>query len=136
MKLYLWLNTFSYVLFSGLCLFDPFGTANYLGYDFLNNSGKTEYLSVYVGMEIGFAVFFGICSFYEKLNLGGLLFAVCIYVGLMITRTLGALYFGHIANVTYMVGSSEYLLGIWGIILLVKELKKQKENSPTEKRSH
>jgi len=125
MKLYLWLNAFSYVLFAGLCIYNPAGIASYLGYNFLNNSGKAEFAAVYIGMQISFAVFFGICSYYQRLNLAGLLLAVCIYIGLIITRTFFALYVGNVANVTYLVGSSEYLLGAWGLILLVKELKHQ-----------
>jgi hypothetical protein len=123
-KLYLILNAFSYLVFSLWCLIKSGSTAKSLGYDFLNNSGKVEYLSVYTGMELGFTAFFAICAFFPGLRFAGLVFAVCLYVGLMILRPISAIYYGNVTKMTYVVGGLEYALGIWGIILLVMELKK------------
>lgn len=75
-------------------------------------------------MELGFAVFFALCAFYPGLKLAGLLFAVCIYLGLMILRTITAIHYGNVSKTTYMIGGLEYALGIWGIIILMMELKK------------
>lgn len=122
-KIYLLLNSFLYLLLSALCLLKPGISANFLGYSFLNNSGKVEYATIYIGLEFGFALFLGISAFYLNMALAGLIFCVCIYSGAMITRTSFALYYGNISKVTYMVGGLEYILGICGIILLLRELK-------------
>ena len=124
LKFYLLINSFSYVLFSVWCLIKPTSTANYLGLGFLKNSGKIEYLSVYTGMEMGFAVFLALCGLYPSLSLAGLIFCVSIYLGLMFTRTFTAMYYGNVSTATYLVGSSEYIFGIWGVIILVLELRK------------
>lgn len=123
-KLYLLLNALSYLVFSLWCLIKPGDTAKALGYDFLNNSGKVEYSSVYTGMELGFTAFFAICAFFPGLRLAGLVFAACLYTGLMILRPISSLHYGNISKMTYIIGGLEYALGIWGIILLVMELKK------------
>lgn len=124
LKFYLLLNAFFYLLFAVMCIVKPAGTANTLGYGFLNNSGKVEYLTIYTGLELGFAVFLAITAFYPQFRLPGLIFCVAIYIGVMSVRTICALVYGNVLKVTYMVGALEYLLGIWGIILLTLELKK------------
>lgn len=124
LKFYLSLNAFLYLLFAVMCVINPTGTGNTLGYDFLNNSGKVEYLTLYTGLELSFTFFLALCAFYPRLSFAGLVFSVCIYVGIMLTRTICSLYYGNVLKVTYLVGALEYLLGIWGIILLTIELKK------------
>jgi len=123
-QIYLLINAVSYLGFSLWCLFKTDSTAKALGYHFLDNSGKVEYLSVYTGMELGFAVFFAVSAFYPSFRLSGLLFASCLYLGLMILRPISAMHYGNVSKITYMVGALEWALGIWGIILLVMELKK------------
>ncbi len=123
-QIYLLINAVSYLGFSLWCLFKTDTTAKALGYHFLNNSGKVEYLSVYTGMELGFAVFFTLSAFYPAFRLGGLLFASCLYLGLMILRLISVVHYGNVSKITYMVGALEWVLGIWGIALLVMELKK------------
>jgi len=123
LKFYLLLNAFLYAILTIWCLVKPAGTSHYLGYDFLNSSGKVEYLSIYVGLQFGFAVFLALCAFYGNLSIGGLIFCVSIYLGVMITRTCSALYYGNVSAVTFYVGALEYALGIWGIILLILSTK-------------
>lgn len=119
---YLLLNSALYIVLAFWCLLKPTVTANYLGYNFLNNSGKIEYLTIYVGLEIGFAIFLAIAAFLPNIRLSGLIFCVCIYLGSMLIRTSCALFYGNVSKATYMVGGLEYLLGIWGVILLFKYL--------------
>lgn len=124
LRVYLLVNTFLYLLFAVLCIAKPMGTANTLGYSFLNNSGRAEYLSIYTGLESGFAIFLAICAFSPRLSLGGLIFLVCIYAGVMIIRPVCALCYGNMLTVTWLAGALEWALGIWGIILLAGELRK------------
>ena len=123
-QIYLIVNAFFYLLFAVWCIFKPTDTATFLGYNFLNNSGKVEYLSIYTGLELGFTAFLALCAFYPGIRLAGLIFCVCTYAAIMIVRPACALYYGNVSKVTYMVGGLEYVLGIWGIILLIGELKK------------
>ena len=123
-QIYLFINAVSYLGFSLWCLFRTDTTSKSLGYHFLNNSGKVEYLSIYTGMELGFAVFFALSAFFPAFRLGGLLFACCLYLGLMILRPISAVHYGNLSRITYIVGALEWALGIWGIVLLILELKK------------
>ncbi|MES2591165.1 MAG: hypothetical protein V4608_04715 [Bacteroidota bacterium] len=120
---YLYLNSAFYLIFAAWCLIKPVETANSLGYSFLSNSGKVEYSAVYIGMELGFATFLALCGLYPKIRLAGLLFCVCMYIGLIIIRTASALIYGNVSKIIYVIGGLEYILGIWGIILLVGKLK-------------
>ena len=122
-QIYLLLNSFLYLLLAVWCLFKPTETGNYLGYSFINNSGKIEYLTIYVGLELGFAVFLALAAIYPSIRLAGLFFCVCIYLGAMLIRTGSALYYGNVSKVTYLVGGLEYASGIWGLILLIDQLK-------------
>ncbi|MCP2937066.1 hypothetical protein NK983_30690, partial [Salmonella enterica subsp. enterica serovar Typhimurium] len=63
-------------------------------------------------------------AFLPAFRMGGLLFAVCLYAGLMILRPISAIHYGNLSKMTYIIGSLEWALGIWGIVLLVMELKK------------
>lgn len=124
LNVYLLVNSLLYLLLSVWCFAQPKGTANFLGLDFLNNSGKAEYLAVYAGLEMGFAIFFALAAFYPSLKLPALVLCACMYGGAMLARTSGALYSGNISSVTYMMGGLEYVLGISGAILLFLEYKK------------
>ena len=124
-KFYLLFNSVLYIAFSLWCLIKPNETAKFLGYGFQNNSGKIEYLTIYVGLELGFAVFFAVSALYPSVRLAGLIFCVCIYTGAMVIRTGSTFLYGNASKVTYMIGGLEYTLGIIGIALLVNELRKE-----------
>jgi hypothetical protein len=118
---YLIINAISYLLFSLWCLCKPVATAQALGYSFLNNSGRVEFLSVYTGLELGFTIFLALCAQYPAYEMAGLLFCVSIYGGLMIVRPISAITYGRIHKMTWVLGAMEYSLGIWGIILLINQ---------------
>ncbi len=124
MQIYLVVNAILYFVFGIWCLIKMLGTSQFLGYSFLNNTGRVEYLTLYTGLQLGFAVFLAICSFNESMKLTGLIFCVCLYLGIILTRTTSALYYGNVLKATYMVGALEYSLAIWGIIILIQQLKK------------
>ncbi len=124
MQTYLLVNAILYFVFGIWCLIKMLGTSQFLGYSFLNNTGRVEYLTLYTGLQLGFAVFLAISSFNENMKFTGLIFCVCLYVGIILTRTISALYYGNVLKATYMVGALEYSLAIWGIIILIQQLKK------------
>ena len=123
MQLYLYLNSFLYLSFSIWCVIKLVGTSQFLGYSFLNNSGRVEYLTIYTGLQAGFALFLALSGYYPAMRLPGLVFCVAIYVCIIMTRTASAIYYGQLNKATYLVGALEYTLAIWGTILLIRELK-------------
>lgn len=122
-SIYLYVNAFLYLLFCVWCLVKFEGTSNFLGYSFLNNSGKVEYLTIYAGLQAGFAVFLALAAYYKNMNFAGLVFCVALYLGIMLTRTISAFYYGHLTKATYLVGGLEYALGTWGLVILYINLK-------------
>lgn len=115
---YLIVNSAFYLLFSIWCIVKPESTAKFLGYDFFNNSGKVEFLTIYTGLELGITAFLFISAMFEQMRFSGLVFCVSIYIGVMIIRPISALVYGNVNKATYIVGALEWILGIWGIVLL------------------
>lgn len=120
-QLYFFLNALTYLIFAVWCLLKPAGTANFLGLDFLSAGGKTEYLTVYAGMEFGFAVFYALCGFYPALRPAGLLFSVCMYSGIILVRISCILLIGNPTKATFMAGALECVFGIWALLLLLSK---------------
>ena len=120
---YLFFNSVIYLLFALFCLFKTSETASNLGYSFINNSGKVEYIAVYVGMELGFAAFLAICALYPSMSLAGIIFCVCMYVGLVVTRAYAVLANGNVSKMIYIIGGLELALLIWGLVLLISLAK-------------
>lgn len=118
-QLYLIVNSIAYLIFTLWCLFKPAGTASSLGYSFLNNSGRVEFLSVYTGLELGFTAFLALCAMHPDYEMAGLLFCVSIYGGLMIVRPIASIAYGKVSRITWVLGITEYIFGIWGIMLLI-----------------
>jgi hypothetical protein len=116
--LYLYINTFLYLLLAVWCIVKFEGTSSFLGFSFSNNSGKVEYLTIYTGLQAGLALFLGFSGYYESLNIAGLVLCVAMYGCIVVTRTTTAIYYGNLTKATYMVGGLEYVLGIWGVVLL------------------
>lgn len=123
MKIYLAVNALLYLVFAVWCLIKMNSTSHFLGYSFNNNSGRTEYLTIYTGLQIGFAVFLMYCAIKPEMALAGLIFCVCLYICIILTRTISAFYFGAPEKATYIVGTLEYVLAGWGTILLCQQLK-------------
>lgn len=122
---YLYFNALLYLLFSIWCLIKPTETATSLGYSFLDSNGKIEYTAVYAGMEFGFAAFFALCGFYSQMRLSGLVFAACIYTGLVFARVFSAIMNENISKTTYIIGGLELFLFIAGITLLIGQTTKR-----------
>lgn len=55
---YLYLNALLYVVFAAWMTFFPWNTARAIGFSSLSNGGRSEYLVIYGGLQVGFALFF------------------------------------------------------------------------------
>lgn len=116
---YLYLNAFAYVVFAVWCTVMPEKTASFLGLALPTASGKSEYITVYGGLEFGVAIFFLITAIKPDLRSAGLLFAVCFYAGLILWRLGTFLTIPGIGRPTYFFGAAELLLGITAISLWI-----------------
>lgn len=89
----IWL-AFNAVLYFGLgvwCAANPAGTSEAIGYALTNGSARSEYLTVYGGLELGMAAFFAWCAWKPELRGAGLLFGVASYGGIVLFRAASVL---------------------------------------------
>jgi hypothetical protein len=113
-KAYLLFNAVAYVGFSLWCTIMPEKTASALGLTFRSGSGKSEYITVYGGLEMGVAMFFLAAALMPKYQEAGLLFAVLFYGGLVAFRVFTFATVAGIERITYGFGASELVLGLIG----------------------
>ena len=80
-------------LYAGLaawCTMDPGGTSRAIGFRLTNSSAKSEYITVYGGLELGMAVFFLLAALNPAWHRVGVVFALCLY-GALASFRLGTL---------------------------------------------
>lgn len=108
-RFYLHFNAALYLLFAIWCTLAPADTAAGIGYVVLSPSGLSEFLTVYGGMELGFAVFFAWCA--RSAERTGLRFALCLYAPIVCWRWSSvAAAHGPIASTTLATGALETTL--------------------------
>lgn len=116
-RIFLFINAALYIVFALWCTIAPTKTAEFLGLAFRSGSGKSEYITVYGGMEFGIAMFFLIAALKPEFKDAGLLFGLLFYAGLILWRLPGFLTIPGIAKATYFFGAAELLLGLWALFL-------------------
>lgn len=114
MTIYLYVNAFLYFLFAIWCTIKTEGSSKFLGYSFLNNSGRIEYITIYGGLQLGFGIFLLYCAYKDRFD--GVIFCIALYAGIVLARVSSILILRKdITSATYMVGSLELLLLLWGM---------------------
>ncbi|MDJ0975648.1 MAG: DUF4345 family protein [Planctomycetota bacterium] len=83
---FLWINAVMYLGFSVWCTVLPTKTAEAIGFAFSKASGKSEYVTIYGGLEMGLALFFLFTALSPSLRTAGLLFALVLYGCLALWR--------------------------------------------------
>lgn len=86
---YLWLNAVLYLVLALWCAARPGETAKALGYGELSAAGKTEFLTIYAGLELGLAAMYACLAWNELLRPMGLVFSVFLYGGMVAFRLFG-----------------------------------------------
>jgi hypothetical protein len=84
--LYLYLNGALYALFALLCTVNREGTSRRLGYLTMNASGRSEYLVIYGGLQIGLSIFFLWAAGTPTVQRAGLVLAACLYAPVVFYR--------------------------------------------------
>lgn len=84
--IYLWLNAVMYLGLGVWCTVAPDTTSKSLGYGLTKPGARSEYITVYGGMEFGMGVFFLLCALNDAWRDAGLLFGLCLYAGLALWR--------------------------------------------------
>lgn len=119
-RAYLFVNAVLYVLFAAWCTFAPDKTAAGIGLAFRSSSGRSEYLTVYGGLQFALAIFFAIASLRAEYRTAGLLFALCLYVSLVAFRLVTIATIPGIERMTYITGGLELVLGAAAAVLWLR----------------
>jgi len=116
-RAYLFFNAALYVLFSAWCTFAPDKTAAGIGLAFRSGSGRSEYITVYGGLQLAMAIFFGIAGLRSEFRVAGLIFALCLYASLVAFRLATIATIPGLDRMTYFTGGLELVLGAAAAVL-------------------
>ena len=114
---YLWINAAIYLLFSLWCTVRPTQTAQAAGFQVLDNSGRSEFLVVYGGLQLGLAAFFALLALAPDLHRLGLLFALAIYTAIVVYRVVTVIVYWPVSGVTLGIGVMEVALLVAALLL-------------------
>jgi hypothetical protein len=114
---YLWINAAMYAVFSLWCALRLDGTAQNLGYLTLSNSGRSEYSTVYGGLQWGLGLVFAWLAFKPELHRTGLLVALALYAPIVLHRSISLLRFGPVEALTKAVAGLEWAMLVAAAVL-------------------
>lgn len=121
MKIYLWFNAGLYAVFALWCTLSPWRTATNVGYTALSNGGRSEYLVVYGGLQLGLAIIFALLARGDtSLVRFGVLASVCLYAPIVAYRLVTVARFWPIPPMTLAVGSLEVGLLVAALVLYLR----------------
>lgn len=118
-EFYLWANALIYAGFALWCTLKRKQTSIASGYISLNNSGKSEYLVIYGGLQFGLALFFAYLALNAELHKTGIMFALLLYVPIVIYRIATIYFFRSVKRTTLIIGAMEVLLLVGAIISFI-----------------
>lgn len=117
LKVYLAINALMYAVFAIWCTLAPQKTAAAVGFDFRSGSGRSEFVTVYGGLELGLALFFALAALRGEIQVAGLLFALCLYGAIVPFRAFALVSVPGIERTTYFIAALELVLLIAAVAL-------------------
>ena len=119
-KFYLWLNAVLYFCLVLWCTFKHGQTSRASGFLALDGSGHSEYLTIYGGLQLGLAIFFGYLGSKPILHSTGVIFSILLYAPIVAYRVVTVLNFSPVSAVTLGTGGLEVLLLAGATLLFFK----------------
>lgn len=120
MKAYLLVNSALYAIFALWCTLKATNTASNLGYVGLNNSGRSEYLVIYGGLQVGLAVMFYLLARDVAFHKLGIMISIGVYAPIVLYRLLTIWKFAPVSTMTLYVGALETGLLIAALWIAVR----------------
>jgi hypothetical protein len=115
---YLYANAALYLLFAVWCTVKSSGTADSLGYRTLSAGGRSEYLVIYGGLQLGLALIFWQCAMRPSWRQAGVLATVLLYAPIVLYRLITIARFWPVGGLTVATGVLECTLLAWGLWIL------------------
>lgn len=120
MKLYLWINAGLYAAFALWCTLKPRETSASIGYLELSNGGRSEYLVIYGGLQLGLALMFGWLAMHREFHVVGVLLALLFYLPLVAFRVVTLWQHWPVGTVTLATAALELVLGFAALALWLR----------------
>jgi hypothetical protein len=117
MKIYLYFNAVLYVLFAAWCSLSPTNTSNNIGFLSLSSGGKSEYLVVYGGLQLGLAIAFWLLARDPSLWKIGMLLSIALYAPIVLYRIVTVARFWPVPSLTLGTGALEIALLIGALAI-------------------
>lgn len=108
--LYLYFNAALYAIFGLWCAVGLDRTSANLGYTALNNSGRSEYFTVYGGLQWGLGLIFLYLALKPELHRAGVVIAIALYAPIVLHRVISLLRFSPVERLTMVVAGLEIAL--------------------------
>lgn len=115
--IYLWVNAAMYAVFALWCAVSLDKTSANLGYTALSNSGRSEYFTVYGGLQWGLGLAFAYFAMKPELHRVGVVFALAVYAPIVLHRTISLLRFGPVETMTKAVAGLEIVMLVLAVVL-------------------
>lgn len=112
-KIFLTLIGLLYLGLAIWCAYDPKTTSSKIGFELVGGSGKSEFLTVYGGLELGLALILLMPLFRHDWEGFALTACFLVHLSLVVFRTSGFFMFSDIGRMTYQLA-----IGEWVILLL------------------
>jgi len=105
------------------CSVSPAETSQLVGFQLVGGSGRSEFLTVYGGLEAGMAAIFLMPLLRPALQSSALLNCTLIHLGIVTFRTAGFILFSDIQTMTMKLAAGEWVILILSGLLLWKAPK-------------
>ncbi len=116
LRFYFYLNAALYALLAIWCTVSHLKTSKASGYVELNNSGHSEYLVIYGGLQLGLAFFYTYLGLYPAaLGRVGAIFSILLYAPIVLYRIVTVLRYSPVSGITWGTGALELALLIGAI---------------------
>ncbi len=117
-RIYLSIIGLMYVALAAWCSMDPATTSHKVGFDRLGGSGRSEFLVIYGGLELGMALIFLMPWVQRDFTLASLWACILIHACLVVFRTASFFMYDEISSLTYKLAVGEWIillsgLGVW-----------------------
>lgn len=118
--IYLWLNAAMYLVLGAWCTLLPDKTASSIGFAFTKAGARSEYITVYGGLEVGLGVYFLLAALNPAWRQAGLLLGLCLYGGLALWRLYTFLTIDGVTGFPRIAFVVESALFVAALVLLLR----------------
>jgi len=119
-KSYLVLNAVLYLGLVVWCSLRHEQTSRAGGFVSLDNSGHSEYLVIYGGLQLGIAAFYGYLAASPVLHRTGIVFSLMLYLPIVLYRIVTVIAYRPVSGITLGTGALELALLAGAAILFFR----------------